>query len=967
MRRPIPSISREEARRKEEELTQTRHFDPVVKPTTKKYNFMEKLWRGYYVHAKEDPTKCLQRNEPLPSVGRIKAFMEWIFDTTVGRLEEMMTLKSLKNYYFSWRAMYFRQSYNSIPKETSTDVLGYINTTLREKGLTIVRREKLIADQLDVAWLLTYLWCYDEFEYSNPRQRVQLSFILLIIIYTGTRPGTVVESSAYRGSNEAICYKDFEVIGLPDSNGGTEWVLKLRFRYEKQKRALSDNDDKVEYKWVTFREDRACRGRCPVTHFLGLAIADKIFTEVEDYSDLQYIRVPKGSHSVHLEIRASKKNIPVFRHCNSDGSISENRAMSYNDLSRSLAELGYRAKLRDILRAYNLRRGTANRVEGDVEVSQSQYVQLLGHSVKTMGASYISNISGIDGQGLINEEQMRQDHIRQLRSMSLHINMNAPNKLLFDENQKILDDPEYAELESQENAARMKWRSEAHTEKEPELAKDYWRKSLLRKSFYNRHHLQARQECRKQYFQKANNEEIRRQIREGKLGIPYSEVEDGKAINLQFVSSSHYPDRSFVATAFWVSHSTKDAPPDALLLYHLQRLCQPEPFVLYYPGESPVEGRCPVCQRKMEEIKVCDRSDHVHACFAAKYRQVTRTEFEQKCPKECKWGKCTSKFTKRPRTLPKDVGMHISDPKERQRFRNKESGRVYDSKRKFKHLPTPEAKVTKSDTPSRRSISKHIRGHIKNQKICLWEGCKVSCHSNLDLRRHMLNCHGASDRQGPFKPQFCLKHPENGWYTCEFDWEDHCQLHIENLSTNPSTNLGHTRAYHAFTAGMQCPFCLVDEDATPSKRFTQYTDLGLFNRHLDVHKKKRCEEGSYNCPVPGCREALCLNYKELEIHFFDIHNLKPKNFSLSRGVGERKPYQSRKNPGTSIETDLDTEMVHDTVSDDWDTKTVHEIEGDDWETETLRDDVNEDDWEDVNSDEPDDIEPYGVYAEEAVG
>jgi hypothetical protein len=56
-------------------------------------------------------------------------------------------------------------------------------------------------------WALTYLWSYDPYEFAHPRCRVQLSLVILILVYTGARPGTIIESSAYRGTNEALKYK----------------------------------------------------------------------------------------------------------------------------------------------------------------------------------------------------------------------------------------------------------------------------------------------------------------------------------------------------------------------------------------------------------------------------------------------------------------------------------------------------------------------------------------------------------------------------------------------------------------------------------------------------------------------------------------------------------------------------------------------------------------------------------------
>lgn len=47
--------------------------------------------------------------------------------------------------------------------------------------------------------------------------------------------------------------------------------------------------------------------------------------------------------------------------------------MKYNMFGRELIELGMRVGFRHLLRPYNLRRGTANAIDGDSEVSNNQY------------------------------------------------------------------------------------------------------------------------------------------------------------------------------------------------------------------------------------------------------------------------------------------------------------------------------------------------------------------------------------------------------------------------------------------------------------------------------------------------------------------------------------------------------------------------------------------------------------------
>jgi hypothetical protein len=149
--------------------------------------------------------------------------------------------------------------------------------------------------------------------------------------------------------------------------------------------------------------------------------------------------------------------------------------MNYNEMARILVELGIWLGLRDILKADNLRRGAANKFEGkshsklldyelmqsgETEISANQYAQLLGHAVKVMGESYISNISAVDVQGIINDEPLRQDHIQKLRSMRLHLNPNAPIHLLFLECKAVLDNPELIQLDAHLKSLEEKRRVE---------------------------------------------------------------------------------------------------------------------------------------------------------------------------------------------------------------------------------------------------------------------------------------------------------------------------------------------------------------------------------------------------------------------------------------------------------------------------------------------------------------------------
>jgi hypothetical protein len=55
--------------------------------------------------------------------------------------------------------------------------------------------------------LMEQLWIKANYWHPDERARVQLSFFPLMLFYTASRPGVIVEFSSYRGSSEALRYK----------------------------------------------------------------------------------------------------------------------------------------------------------------------------------------------------------------------------------------------------------------------------------------------------------------------------------------------------------------------------------------------------------------------------------------------------------------------------------------------------------------------------------------------------------------------------------------------------------------------------------------------------------------------------------------------------------------------------------------------------------------------------------------
>ena len=83
-----------------------------------------------------------------------------------------------------------------------------------ELGLQDIRGCKGLATRTDLHALLHYLWARDTHQFRHERYRVQIAFILHLLSYTATRPGAIIESSAYAQSNEGLLYKVLPVTSL---------------------------------------------------------------------------------------------------------------------------------------------------------------------------------------------------------------------------------------------------------------------------------------------------------------------------------------------------------------------------------------------------------------------------------------------------------------------------------------------------------------------------------------------------------------------------------------------------------------------------------------------------------------------------------------------------------------------------------------------------------------------------------
>lgn len=236
----------------------------------------------------------------------------------------------------------------------------YYNTTLKNDfklDPTSTPKESINVD--DLHHLLKFLWTRDTHVYPVERQRVQQALITLLIALTTVRPGAIVESSSYCGTNEALLYRDVALRLVRDPAEPNQTVLLMEVTVWLWK-GYREKEKPVTF--VFYEHD--CLIFCPILHFLSLAFADTAFDSecIQCVEDIYRHTIPEFKESTLLKWKESWLTRPVFRRARVAGSglaTSATKALPYNSFVSQTKALGQGAGFRADLNPYAFRRGAA--------------------------------------------------------------------------------------------------------------------------------------------------------------------------------------------------------------------------------------------------------------------------------------------------------------------------------------------------------------------------------------------------------------------------------------------------------------------------------------------------------------------------------------------------------------------------------------------------------------------------------
>ena len=222
--------------------------------------------------------------------------------------------------------------------------------------------------------------------------------------------------------------------------------------------------------------------------------------------------------------------------------------------------------------------------------------------------------------------------------------------------------------------------------------------------------------------------------------------------------------------------------------------------------------------------------------------------------------------------------------------------------------------LTTSSYKDRANITKHLlkchtllllRQRISDNqhpRVCLWEGCTSYCQvfQVNELAAH--NNHHLSDvisQPGPLQcpwrdcaqicpdtgklidylcqqhcfysletaPDISFCHQCAAWFYCRFDWERHCQEHLDRLDEC----CGRLTWRSCLIFPPNCLFCLASSNLPPSDRYRQFFKTGTLASHIWSHVIQELPR-LRKCPHLCCQ----FDIKSLEVlltYFVEVHSV----------------------------------------------------------------------------------------------
>ncbi|KAJ4482925.1 hypothetical protein C8J55DRAFT_605325 [Lentinula edodes] len=441
------------------------HYKQLARPTIRNHDIVKSHYRDFAAYVQEifDEGRSEKRAQPaeivigtpLPSIEYMKDFMCYLASALRGRdASTFIRYETLRGYMYTFFALWPRYANVQITPEMRYQLSSYISSKelrgavmLSTKVRTLKHVEprclQIIMETLHSATNI----------FRSHRTRLQMAFLILFSAASAARPGSVVESACYRGSNEALTWGDIEFYLIPDDEDPAHPSLVVDIQINLVK-GFRNVDHRYQKLLFTLELRKEHRMTCIVLPLLGLAFHDSVFAHFHSIESLLCPEKPPTTR-VKIFLRNEVLTLPVLRkeEKGGGGKISKTEAFPYDGLLHCLKSLSIAA---GFLGRFNCSLFCGNKA--DVDLGETARKTLMLHDPNSKN-KYKSKTIIADLSAVTNRRSQDENRITLFRTAvaaSSGRDTNAPQHLSLEERAKLLSEPELVKLQNEKDEAMNK-------------------------------------------------------------------------------------------------------------------------------------------------------------------------------------------------------------------------------------------------------------------------------------------------------------------------------------------------------------------------------------------------------------------------------------------------------------------------------------------------------------------------------
>ncbi|KAG5301230.1 FluG domain-containing protein [Histoplasma ohiense] len=381
----------------------------------------------------------------------VEAFLRWYLDEhNVESLSGFLVLVRF------WRIYYCYEMNKDFPYNIKRKTKELICTIIKiEYGLCelVKSQPPCYADSL--LYLLHHAAALSVVFFPTQRQRSQHGTIWKMMTATAARSGTLLESSGYCRTNDALRWGDIELFMVTDPEYPSCQVLLMRVTHRLNKGKWNKGKPPI----FTYTERNDNLAFCVIQDIIEFAFMDQAFSSehIKEPRDIwHHTKVPAHRKSTPIHFKASTRDIPVFRpgvrDAHGNWTTHPTRALTAVQFGEDEKKLCIDAGLEDPGSAYKYRKGAA--AHFDRNTTEHRRNHMMGHAGSHIFREYVNQCVDMDTQSVFLETAAKDALIKLSCHSDLTHDPSAPKHLNDDQKKTVKKDMKLGELKNKHQCLR---------------------------------------------------------------------------------------------------------------------------------------------------------------------------------------------------------------------------------------------------------------------------------------------------------------------------------------------------------------------------------------------------------------------------------------------------------------------------------------------------------------------------------